>query len=119
MRAVLKLTLLSVAAMVVTSQLARAQAIQPPPADASAPAPSIFGQPPLASYDSLFGQHPAGAEPTPRHTGVKTLAKHVVTNFKYLPSMENLLWAAGGGGLALTVHPFDDDVKEHLAGNDT
>jgi membrane-associated phospholipid phosphatase len=39
--------------------------------------------------------------------------------FKYLPSKENLFWAGAGGGLALAVHPFDDDVNEALVGNDT
>ena len=56
---------------------------------------------------------------SPRHTGIKTLATHLVTNFKYLPSKENLLWAGAGGGLALAVHPFDDNVNKALVGNDT
>jgi membrane-associated phospholipid phosphatase len=47
------------------------------------------------------------------------MAKHLVTNFKYLPSKENLLWAGAGGGLALAAHPFDDDVNETLVGNHT
>ena len=46
------------------------------------------------------------------------MTKHLVTNFKYLPTMENLYWAGAGGGMALVVHPFDDDVNEALVGND-
>ena len=78
--------------------------------------------PPLFAADILdtyVAQQPAGPPPTPRHTGIKALSKHLVTNFKYLPSMENLFWAGAGGGLALAAHPFDDNVNEALVGNDT
>lgn len=57
-------------------------------------------------------QQPAPAEPTPRHTGVHALLKELVVDFKYLPSKENLYWAAAGGGLAAAVHPLDDNVNE-------
>ena len=57
-------------------------------------------------------QQPAPAEPTPRHTGVHALLKEFVVDFKYLPSKENLYWAAAGGGLAAAVHPVDDNVNE-------
>jgi len=43
----------------------------------------------------------------------------LLTNFRYLPSKENALWAGAGGGLALAAHPFDDNVHEALVGNDT
>ena len=71
------------------------------------------------SLDTSIAQQPAGPPPTPRHTGIKAMAKHLVTNFKYLPSMENLYWAGAGGGLALAAHPFDDNVNEALVGSDT
>ena len=71
------------------------------------------------ALDTAIAQQPAGPPPTPRHTGIKALTKHLVTNFRYLPSMENLYWAGAGGGLALAVHPFDDNVNEYLVGNDT
>jgi membrane-associated phospholipid phosphatase len=71
------------------------------------------------ALDASIAQEPAGPPPTPLHTGIKAMAKHLVTNFKYLPSKENLFWAGAGGGLALAVHPFDDDVNEALVGNDT
>ncbi len=76
---------------------------------------------PAASLDatSVAGQQPAGPPPTPRHTGIKALTTHLVTNFKYLPSKENLFWAGAGGGLALAAHPFDDDVNEALVGSHT
>jgi len=47
------------------------------------------------------------------------MTKHLVTNFTYLPSMENLYWAGAGAGLALAAHPFDDDVNQALVGSDT
>jgi PAP2 superfamily protein len=57
---------------------------------------------------------PAGPEPTPRHTGVKALFKNLVDDAAHLPSRENALWAAFGGGLALAVHPADERVNEAM-----
>ena len=37
---------------------------------------------------------------------------------KHLPSRENLLWAAAGGGMALAVHPLDDNIQSAMVGND-
>jgi membrane-associated phospholipid phosphatase len=119
MRAVLKLTFSAIVLIMTTSGLSHAQTNDPPAVSEAAPAPSLFGLSPLGSLDTdaLFAQQPAGPPPTPRHTGIKALAKHLVTNFKYLPSTENLLWAGAGGGLALVAHPFDDDVNRALVGN--
>jgi membrane-associated phospholipid phosphatase len=64
-------------------------------------------------------QQPAGPPPTPRHTGIKAMVKGLVVDFKYLPTRENLLWAGVGGGLALAVHPVDDDVNRKLVNNNT
>jgi hypothetical protein len=63
-------------------------------------------------------QKPAGPPPTPRHTGVKALVKDLGEDVIHLPSKENLFWAAFGGGLALAVHPVDDNVNEALVGSD-
>src|SRR3954465_1885985 len=82
----------------------------------SPPAPPLFT---AHGFDAHATQQPAGPPPTPRHTGITAIAKHLITNFKYLPSKENLLWAGAGGGLALAAHPFDDNVNEALVGNDT
>ena len=60
---------------------------------------------------------PAGPPPTPRHTGIKAMATGIVSDLKHLPSTENLFWAATGGGLALAVHPLDDNVNQALVGN--
>ena len=64
-------------------------------------------------------QQPAGPPPTPRHTGIKALVKGLVKDVTYLPSRENLFWAGVGGGLALAVHPADDNLNQTLVGNNT
>ena len=44
--------------------------------------------------------------------------KDLVQDVKHLPSRENLFWVGVGGGLALAMHPFDDDVNRSLVGSD-
>jgi membrane-associated phospholipid phosphatase len=61
---------------------------------------------------------PAGPAPTPRHTGIKAMLKDLVVDVKHLPSMENLFWSGVGGGLALAVHPADDNLNRALMGSD-
>jgi membrane-associated phospholipid phosphatase len=92
--------------------------------DASAvvtPVPSAasLGEPLFGSTVDLVPaiQQPAGPPPTPRHTGIKAMVKGLIIDFKYLPSRENLMWAGVGGGLALAVHPLDDNVNRGLVGN--
>jgi membrane-associated phospholipid phosphatase len=72
---------------------------------------------PASDCDQVI-QQPAGPPPTPRHTGIKALVKGLVIDFKYLPARENLMWAGIGGGLALAVHPADDNVNRALVGSD-
>jgi membrane-associated phospholipid phosphatase len=64
-------------------------------------------------------QPPAGPAPTPRHTGVRALVKDLGRDVTHLPSRENLLWVAVGSGLALAVHPLDDNINRQLLGNRT
>jgi PAP2 superfamily len=80
------------------------------------------GREPLAvaastDFDQV-AQHPAGPPPTPRHTGIKAMAKGFVGDFRYLPSRENLMWAGVGGALALGVHPLDDNVNTAVIDSD-
>jgi PAP2 superfamily protein len=42
----------------------------------------------------------------------------LVDDVKHLPSKENLYWAAFGGGLALAVHPADDNMNQSLVNSD-
>src|SRR5262245_9656617 len=82
--------------------------------------PSLFAAEPLTAPPFDLGQvlpQPAGPPPTPRHTGIKAMVKGLVKDFTYLPSRENLFWAGVGGGLALAVHPWDDNVNQALVGN--
>src|SRR4051794_25045761 len=68
-----------------------------------------------------FGQvipKPTGPPPTPRHTGIKGMFKDLVDDVKHLPSKENAWWAGIGGGLALAVHPVDDNVNKALIESD-
>ena len=113
--------ILALTSMISMSALAGAQTNERPDAIALFPVVSPAAQPLFTpdALDASSAQQPAGPPPTPRHTGIKAMSKHLVTNFKYLPSMENLFWAGAGGGLALAVHPFDDNVNEYLVGNDT
>lgn len=112
--------ILTIAAVISARGLVAAQTTDTPVTELF-PVVSPVAQPLLRpdALDTAITQQPAGPPPTPRHTGIKALATHLVTNFKYLPSKENLLWASAGGGLALAVHPFDDNVNEALVGNDT
>jgi membrane-associated phospholipid phosphatase len=121
MRKRCRATVLVIGFVLSASAHAAAQTGEPPDAIALFPAPSPSATPLFSpdGPDAYTTQQPAGPAPTPRHTGIKALAKNCITNFKYLPSKENLFWAAGGGGLALAVHPFDDNVNKALAGNDT
>ena len=115
--------------------VARADAQPPQPDSSSIAAPSIAPQsnaPPYdvpftsalkeagaASYtgDTVVGQ-PAGPPPTPQHTGIHALFRDLGSDITHLPSKENLLWAAVGGGLALAVHPADDNVNRSMVDSD-
>jgi len=83
------------------------------------PAAALVADEPVAPATATVAtvQQPAGPPPTPRHTGIKAMVKGLVTDFKYLPSRENALWAGVGGGLALAVHPADDRVNRSLVGS--
>ncbi len=63
-------------------------------------------------------QKPEGPAPTPRHTGIKAMIKDLGQDVIHLPSKENLFWTGVGGGLALAVHPADDNVNESLVNSD-
>ena len=69
------------------------------------------------SFDQVI-QKPEGPPPTPRHTGLRATLKNIGQDFLHLPSRTNAFWAGVGGGLALAVHPADDNVNTALRGND-
>jgi PAP2 superfamily len=98
----------------------RAQSdVAAPPSETSSAAPTRADASLRVPLDLTAARsQPAGPPPTPRHTGLKAMAKGFVIDFKYLPSRENALWAGVGGGLALGVHPVDGDVNRGLVGSD-
>ncbi|PWT79891.1 MAG: hypothetical protein C5B57_13095 [Blastocatellia bacterium] len=65
-----------------------------------------------------FVTQPAGPPPTPRHTGIKAMVKDLEADVTHLPSTENVFWVGVGGGLALAVHPADDNVTEAMINSD-
>lgn len=117
MRFNVSVLVVALAMMMTASQPSQAQTNESIAATASA-SRALF-KPTSELADALSAQQPAGPPPTPRHTGIKAMAKHLVTNFKYVPSKENLFWAGVGGGLALAAHPFDDNANRTLVGSDT
>lgn len=102
---------------------AQTSADQPPAVESGPASPALWRAdeivfaPPL-DFSQVIPQ-PAGPPPTPRHTGIKAMLKGIVIDVKHLPSTENLMWAGIGGGLALAVHPLDDNVNRKLVGNNT
>lgn len=75
----------------------------------------------LPEFAAEAGQvikQPEGPPPTPRHTGIKAMVKDLGQDVIHLPSRENLFWAGVGGGLALAVHPADDNVNEAFVDSD-
>ncbi len=64
-------------------------------------------------------QQPAGPPPTPAHTGIRATLKELASDVTKLPSRENLFWVAVGSGLALAVHPADDNVNTTLISSTT
>lgn len=75
----------------------------------------------LAAVVADVGQvvtQPEGPPPTPRHTGIKALIKDLGQDVIHLPSKENLFWVGVGGGLALAVHPADDNLNEAWVNSD-
>jgi hypothetical protein len=72
---------------------------------------------PALDFEQVVRQ-PEGPAPTPRHTGIKAMFKDLALDVTHIPSKENLFWAGVGGGLALAVHPADDNVNEAMINSD-
>jgi PAP2 superfamily len=52
--------------------------------------------------------------PTPEHTGIHALFGNLLEDLQHLPSMQNVYIAAGGGAMALAVHPADVSVNTYM-----
>jgi len=57
----------------------------------------------------------AGEEATkPSGAFFPTLGHNLVDDLKHIPRLNTVYWLAAGTGLALAVHPYDDDINESL-----
>jgi hypothetical protein len=56
--------------------------------------------------------------PASTSTGLRTLFRDLASDVEHLPSVDSAIVASIGGGLALGLHPLDDDVNQKLAGDD-
>lgn len=99
------------ATAVLALQLAGAAAAAPDPPAQPATGSSAQEQKPSSPPDQ---KAEAKEPPTPAHTGLRALFGNLVEDVKHLPSMQNVYIAGVGGGLALSVHPWDQTFNEHL-----
>jgi len=49
---------------------------------------------------------------------VRSLISQLGQDLKHMPRRNSLYWLAAGSGLALAVHPADDEINAHLVGSD-
>ena len=70
-----------------------------------------------AVVSQAVAEQPAAqlAAPVEHPQTLGTIFKNLWADVRHLPSRKALLLGAVGGGLAIGVHPFDDDVNQKLA----
>jgi membrane-associated phospholipid phosphatase len=75
----------------------------------------------LPGFVASAAQQPAKPDPadakkpvTPPHTGIRALIDGLKEDVQHLPSRSNLYFAALGGGLAISAHPFDQTFNVRL-----
>jgi membrane-associated phospholipid phosphatase len=62
----------------------------------------------------------ASEEATKLNRGfLSALGHNLVDDVKHLPRRSSVYWLAGGGALALAIHPEDGKINRHLIGNPT
>ncbi len=86
----------------------------------TAPAMQEPAAAPPAGQDAAQDPAPTAGEkpPPPAHTGLRAIVRGLRDDITHLPTTQNL-WAAGlGGGLALAVHPIDQQVSDYFANED-
>jgi membrane-associated phospholipid phosphatase len=59
----------------------------------------------------------APAKQEPERGFFKVLFVNLGDDLKHIPRKNSLYWVAAGAGLALAVHPIDDDLNAHLSGS--
>src|SRR3954471_16852627 len=66
-------------------------------------------------FDSGQIGTPSPAPPIPEHTGIKAMFYEFGHDVRHLSSIENLSWAAAGGGLAAAARPLDKTANADLS----
>ena len=75
-------------------------------ADAPTPQTSTGGEKPPAAVGE------EGKKPT--RGFVSSLGHNLVDDVKHMPRWNSLYWLAGGGALALAVHPEDNEINQKI-----
>ena len=78
----------------------------PPPADQPLPPQD----PPVAAAEEAA---------KPDRGFLSTLGHNLVDDVKHMPRWNSVYWLAGGGALALAVHPVDNDINAHFVNSTT
>ena len=93
---------------------------------------NVFGQSAAPSTEAISTQGPASENTTdvqqpaavgeeaakPTRGFFSSLLHNLGDDFKHMPRRNSLYWLAGGGALALAVHPADQHINAHLLGED-
>lgn len=78
---------------------------------------ALAQNPPASPPDPQKPPAAVGEEPTkPTRSFASALVHNLGDDIKHLPRQNTVYWLAGGGVLALAVHPFDDDINRHFEG---
>jgi membrane-associated phospholipid phosphatase len=82
------------------------------------PAPGLLSSPAcLVRCDTMVVGSDAQVPPPPPRRGRFKFVRQVGSDFQHLPSWDTAAWLAGGGALALAVHPGEDGLNGRLAAN--
>src|SRR3954452_1227450 len=82
------------------------------------PAGAFAQNPPAPPQDPQKPPAAVGEEgKKPTRNFASALVHNLGDDIKHLPRQNSLYWLAGGGALALAVHPLDDDINRHFAGS--
>src|SRR5256885_1058151 len=90
-------------------------------AQSAAPPGDTISTPSPAPQNTPDPQQPAavGEEATkPTRGFFSSLLHNLGDDFRHMPRRNSLYWLAGGGALALAVHPADQHINAHLLGED-
>jgi membrane-associated phospholipid phosphatase len=92
---------------------------QSAPETPSAQTPAPATPPDSGTSAPSAPQEPVAVQQTSEERGfVKSLISQLGQDLKHMPRRNSLYWLAAGSGLALAVHPADDDINARLVGSD-